>query len=65
MKMKYYRKMLGYTQKEVATLLGVHQVAYGNYELGKRQPKPGMLKKIADVFNCKVDDLYDSEDEKR
>ena len=63
--LKKYRKQMKYTQSDVACLLGIHQVVYGNYELGKRQPKPAMLKQIADVFNCKVDDLFECEDEKR
>lgn len=50
---------MGYTQAEISALVGVSQVVYSNYELGKRQPKPMTLKRIADVCNCKVDDLFE------
>lgn len=45
------------TQSEVADRCGITQCAYSYYEIGKRSPKPEMLKKLATVLNCTVDDL--------
>ena len=65
MNLKTIRKQMKMTQQEVASHLGVHQVTYGNYELGKRQPKPETLKKLARIFGCTVDELLeDSRDDK-
>lgn len=56
-KLKSKRIEKGLTQAEVANLLGITQVAYGNYELGKRNPKPDMLRKLATIFECTIDEL--------
>ena len=55
------------SQQQVADALGIHQVTYGCYELGKRHPKPDMLKKMARFFGCSIDELLedDSNDQKR
>lgn len=55
--LKQLRKQNGFTQKEVAKELGITVSAYGNYELGQRQPTPEMLCKLADVFEVSVDYL--------
>ena len=47
------RLKMGLTQEEVAKKLGIHQVAYGRYELGSREPNFGLVIKIAQVL--KVD----------
>ena len=62
MKLKQKRTEVKMTQTDVAQALGIHQVAYGNYELGKRMPKPEMLKRIAQLFHCTVDELLEDED---
>ena len=45
------------TQKQVADMCGITQVAYSYYEIGKRNPKPDMLKKFAVVLDCTVDEI--------
>ena len=59
MNLKTKRKQMRMTQKEMGQLLGITQVSYGNYELGKRQPKPETLKKMARIFGCSVDELLE------
>lgn len=59
MNLKTKRKQMKMTQKDMGYLLGITQVSYGNYELGKRQPKPEMLKKMARIFGCSVDELLE------
>jgi transcriptional regulator with XRE-family HTH domain len=57
MNLKEKRKEKKLTQKQVADLCGITQVSYSYYEVGKRNPKPAMLKKFASVLDCTVDEL--------
>ena len=58
--LKRTRKLHGYTQLELAQAIGVTQGAVHQWESGKSHPTFENLRKIAQVFNCKVDDLIDS-----
>lgn len=51
------RKIKGVTQKDVADTIGVSQVAYSYYELGKREPPFETLTALADYFGVSVDVL--------
>lgn len=55
--LKLYRKKFGKSQQEIADYLGLTQVSYGNYELGKRQVGVEVLSKLADLYNVSIDDL--------
>ena len=57
MNLKSKRIEKNMTQAEVAERIGITQCAYGNYELGKRSPKPDMLRKLANIFGCTIDEL--------
>ena len=63
--LKKKRKALGLTQVEMAKTLGITQTAYGNYELGKRNPKPEMLCKMSQVLKCTVDELLKGSEDAR
>ena len=56
-KLKELRKALKQTQTDLATYLGITVSAYGNYELGQREPDIKTLNKLADYFNVTVDYL--------
>ena len=56
MNLKEKRKIKKLTQKQVADLCGITQVSYSYYEVGKRNPKPAMLKKFASVLDCTADE---------
>ena len=47
----------GLTQTQLANAIGVGQKDISRWETGVRNPKTDNLKKIADVLNCKIDDL--------
>lgn len=47
-----------YTQEFVAEKVGVHYTNYGKYESGKTIPKFNHAKKLADLYNLSLDDLY-------
>ena len=64
LRIKEKREQSGMTQEEVAQACEITAGSYGHYETGIRTPTPYILKKIADVFECKVDDLIETEDPK-
>lgn len=51
------RERAGYSQKELAQIIGVAQNTFHGYESGKHDPKPELLNKIADACNVTVDFL--------
>ena len=44
------RQKYGYTQLEMANMLGLHKSTYNQKENGKRQLKPDEMAKIYDFF---------------
>jgi transcriptional regulator with XRE-family HTH domain len=53
------REERGISQHELAQALGVTQGAVSHWENGVRKPDIDDIVKIAQLFNCKVDDLID------
>ena len=56
-KLKELRKAFGYTQYDVAVVLGIVRQTYSHYETGKRFPNSEMLYKLAGLYNVSVNDL--------
>ena len=56
--LKARRKQLSMTQKDVAKQLGVKHQTYSHYENGKRQPRIEVMRKIAQLFNSSMDELF-------
>ena len=56
-KIKEKRKILGLNQNQLAKAVGVTDSAICQYESGKRNPNILILKKMATVLGCSVDDL--------
>jgi len=61
-RLKECRKNMGKTQREVAIDLGLSDVGYQNYEIGKREPNHETTVKIADYFGVSVDHLLGRDD---
>lgn len=55
---RYIRKYLGYTQKELGDLSKTSETTIKQYEAGKRQPRIEQLQKIATVFGGSVSDIF-------
>jgi transcriptional regulator with XRE-family HTH domain len=51
------RDRRGYTQEELAGLLGISRAALSHYEKNRRKPDFATLTKIADLFQVSVDYL--------
>lgn len=56
-RLKLLRKELKKTQSDLANILGITVSAYGNYELGQREPDNANLVKLARYFNVSTDYL--------
>lgn len=59
MSIKTIRLKNGLTQKALASAVGITDKAISQYECERRNPNSVMLKKIATVFNCSVDELLE------
>jgi putative transcriptional regulator len=46
------------TQKEIADLAGITTSHYGFIENGERQPSLKVAKKIADIYNRKIEEIF-------
>lgn len=55
--LKELRIKKGLSQEQLAKQLNISSVAICQYELGKRSPNVEMLKKLAQVLDCTIDDL--------
>ena len=61
-RLKELREQSGYSQEELAKLLGTSRSRIGMYEQGRRQPDFEMQEAIADLFNVTIDYLFKRED---
>lgn len=61
LKIKHYRKQLGWTQEELGEKIGRTQRQVSLIELGSSFPSPEAFTKIANVFSCSIKDLFDFE----
>lgn len=57
-KLKHIRIKEGLSQKEIAELLNIHKNYYSMIETGNRMPSFKLAKKIADLFNTTIDDIF-------
>lgn len=57
MKLAKYRKRNGYTQSEIAEILGIPKKTYQNYEREVRDIDSNMLCRLADIYGITLDEL--------
>ena len=57
LKVKEYRVMKGYTQTEIANLLGIKQNTYSDKERGKTQFNVKEIRIIKELFEVTCDEL--------
>lgn len=62
-KLKEHRMMMGLTQEDLASLVGVQRRAIQSYEMGDKKPRPATLRRLAEIFNVHIRDLTDDEDD--
>lgn len=59
-RLKAARIAMGYTQQQVADLLGITNSTYCGYETGKRQPDVEKIKQLASALNISGDGLLEA-----
>ena len=59
--LRQLRRACGFTQEEVANVLGIDRSAYSYYESGKTEPKMTNLVKIARMYRVSTDTLLGNE----
>lgn len=64
MNLSELRKNKGISQEELAKALGVTQGNISAYETGRWEPSIQMLKKLASILDCTVDELLTDPKEK-
>ena len=55
---RYFRKLRGMTQAELAKAAGTTQYTVSEIELGHREPHPATLRKLATALGIRVADFY-------
>ena len=63
-RLKELRIENNYSQYEIADLMGIAQVTYSHYELGRRSISIQNLVKIAKIYNISTDYLLGISDDK-
>ena len=56
-KIREFRQSKGMTQEQLARRIGTTRSAVAMWEKGGQEPRAKMLIKLADTFECTVDDL--------
>lgn len=54
-KIKILRKSRGYTQQQLADLLGVQRATISNYEIGRRSPHIKELARLAEILGVNLE----------
>lgn len=62
MALRLYREMHNKSKEDLAKYLGIQTKAYMRYETGEREPSLEKLYKLAYLYNCKVDDFINVEE---
>lgn len=60
-KLKKRRLELGFTQKQMASKIGIARTTYTNIELGNKNPSLELAIKIKKVLHIKNDDFFTNE----
>ncbi len=53
-RLKYTRKMAGFSQEKMAENLGIGRATYTHWELGNREPDIESLGKISEILNVNL-----------
>jgi len=56
-----FRKREGYSQKEIASQIGVSQATYSAYERGRNEPPAEILVRLSYLYHCPLDVLVQRE----
>lgn len=60
-KIKQLRNEAGYTQKQIASKLGMSRTGYASWEQGLAEPNSTDIKKLCVIYNITADELLEIE----
>ncbi len=58
-RIREYRLKHGFTQAQLAEIVGVDDKHLSRIELGKNMPNPNLLEKYAQIFGIEIKDLFE------
>ena len=58
LKLKAKRVEKGYTQEQIAKLIGVTTVTYCRHERGQNKFTKPMIDKLLEILECKYEDIF-------
>ncbi|MDW7670004.1 MAG: helix-turn-helix transcriptional regulator, partial [Bacillota bacterium] len=59
---RFYRKMLGWSQDRLGEEIGVSDKTISSWEVDRTEPSMGVIQKLAEIFGCDTSDLVNSYD---
>jgi transcriptional regulator with XRE-family HTH domain len=59
--LKKLRSKTKYSQQDIADMLNVDRLTYINWENETTEVKSGYIRKLADIFGVKIQDLFDGD----
>jgi len=57
-KLSIVRQKNGYSQEELATILGIKQQTLSSWEIGRTLPKPHQMQKIEDILKVEKESIF-------
>lgn len=64
-RLKQAREETGYTQREIAQIIGISKSTIASYEMGRTEPKIEILGKLADFYGVSADWLIGTKGENK
>lgn len=59
--LREFRKKMGYTQKDIADILGLERSTYAYYENGKTRIPVSKLQILARLYSVNINDFFDTD----
>lgn len=60
-KIKFFREVAGFSQRDLANRLGISQASVAQWETGKTMPTLANLIQIAETLHVSINDLVDDD----
>lgn len=58
-KIRYYRARENFSQRKLASIVGVEKTTVSKWETGVSMPRADLLPKIAEALRCTIDELLE------
>lgn len=58
---KFLREKNNLTQESISKIFGISQSTVAKWETGEAMPRSDKLPKLAEILNCRIEDLFKDE----